>query len=126
MPNPPERCFVKYCHGRWHLLSAVGRVWWLKAFSFIELSNNHLNGFHIFDCVRDTPTSVLARARRKEFWEFLPLQTLCFFSPFFEVAEMAAGLQTGFYSVTHCFGEKIAFPQVTAEATLSFYRDVLV
>lgn len=33
--------FVKYCHGRWHHLSAVGGVWQLRAFSFIKLSNNH-------------------------------------------------------------------------------------
>jgi hypothetical protein len=73
----------------------VGKVWWLKAFPFIELSNNHLNGFHTFCFARDTPTSMLMREKRKDFWEFLPLQIHCFFSSFFEVVEMGAGFQTG-------------------------------
>lgn len=43
-----RKCFVKYFRSRWHHLSTVGGVWWLEAFSFIKLSNNHLNGFHTF------------------------------------------------------------------------------
>lgn len=43
-----RKCFVKYFHSRWHHLSTVGGVRWLEAFSFIKLSNNHLNGFHTF------------------------------------------------------------------------------
>lgn len=51
-------CFVKYFHSRWHHLSTVGGVWWLEAYSFIKLSNNHLNGFHTFCSIRDIPPSM--------------------------------------------------------------------
>lgn len=90
------KCFVKYCRGRWHRLSAVGGVWQLRAFSFIKLSNNHLNGFHTFCCIGDTPTGMasLPEKREGEFWARLTRQILCFFSSFIVVEEMGAGSQT--------------------------------
>lgn len=104
-------CFVKYCRGRWHRLSAVGGVWQLRAFSLIKLSNNHWNGFHTFCCIGDTPTSMasLPEKREKEFWALLTRQVFCFFSSFTEVEELGAGSQISVYSVTHCFGEKSCF-----------------
>lgn len=111
IPIPQEKCFVKYCHGRWHRLSAVGGVWQCKAFSLIKLPNNHLSGFHIFCCIGDPPTSVasLPEKRGKEFWEFLALRRLCFSSSFIEVGENRRRLAGPFHSTTHCFGEKSRF-----------------
>ena len=124
------KCFVKYFHSRWHHLSTVGGVRWLEAFSFIKLSNNHLNGFHTLCSMWDTPTSMAGLPGGGEnpqqtlnpsylVFAFLFNHTRIFF--FFK-----ANLQIHFGSVIDYFGEKPHFCSWQQKSPFSFSKDSLV
>lgn len=96
----------------------MGRVWWLKAFSFIELPKNPFKWFSHVGASGLHLQACLPKKGEKNSGSFC-------LSSFLEVVEMGTGLQTAVYSV-HTVLVKNRVTQVTAEATLSFYRDVLV